>query len=734
MADIEIIADATSVKEATNEVNRLRSAMQKVNKSVNTAKATTQYKKVKSTVQQYSKSLTNNATTAKKASASQENLTKDVQQQAKATKTATAAQQRYNNTLKKGQNQYSTYNTATYQANQKTKRFASVGLQQAGYQVGDFAVQLQGGTNAAVAFGQQGSQLLGIFGAFGAVLGAVLAITTAVVAPMLDSADAGGKMADEFQNLKAQLKPIEPLLSSVKAAANGLKEAFFDATNSVLNNLDRVLVYAGTLATFFAGKWVTSFVAARVATLSLSGALVTLRATITSLLARTGIGLLIVGAGELTLRFTKLVSATGGFGNALTLLGTVAKGVWEGIKTSATAIPPALSSVWGRVKSDFLSLVADLAGTWAGFLESLSMKGSVESFNRNTGEWKTVKSPFGKFFEGASGSAKQASEDFQKASEAASIAADTMSTISGGRLTSGMVESGEALDKLRAAMKKADEEGKRINIRDWFGGVGAGEDSEGGGSTTKDSLEAFRKQLDLQEQLIGKTSERKRILKELGVEFVRQNPQIVEGLEAQIQQIDEMTERENQIKKLGELIKSSLGDAFMSIVDGSKSAGEAFKDMARLVLKQAFEMMVIKPLLDSLFGGGSSGGGSGFFSALFNANGNAFNKGQQLTAYANGGVVNSPTVFPMANGAGLMGEAGPEAIMPLKRGKNGKLGVESSGSEKPVVINQSFNFSANGDESVKRIIAQAAPDIANLTQKQIMDERRRGGAMKSTFG
>lgn len=80
----------------------------------------------------------------------------------------------------------------------------------------------------------------------------------------------------------------------------------------------------------------------------------------------------------------------------------------------------------------------------------------------------------------------------------------------------------------------------------------------------------------------------------------------------------------------------------------------------------------------------------------------------------------------------LMGEAGPEAIMPLKRGPNGKLGVEASGGQQ-VVVNQSFNFAANGDESVKKIIAQAAPQIAQMTQKQIMDSRRRGGQMKAAF-
>jgi len=49
-------------------------------------------------------------------------------------------------------------------------------------------------------------------------------------------------------------------------------------------------------------------------------------------------------------------------------------------------------------------------------------------------------------------------------------------------------------------------------------------------------------------------------------------------------------------------------------------------------------------------------------------------------------------------------------------------------------IVENFNFSANGDDSVKRIIQQEAPKIANYTQQQILDQRRRGGAMKSTFG
>lgn len=67
-----------------------------------------------------------------------------------------------------------------------------------------------------------------------------------------------------------------------------------------------------------------------------------------------------------------------------------------------------------------------------------------------------------------------------------------------------------------------------------------------------------------------------------------------------------------------------------------------------------------------------------WFAGLFGwANGGAFINGMPVTAFATGGVVSSPTLFPMRNGMGLMGEAGPEAIMPLRRGSDGRLGVSA---------------------------------------------------------
>ena len=51
-----------------------------------------------------------------------------------------------------------------------------------------------------------------------------------------------------------------------------------------------------------------------------------------------------------------------------------------------------------------------------------------------------------------------------------------------------------------------------------------------------------------------------------------------------------------------------------------------------------------------------------------------------------------------------------------------------------VTVVQNFNFQANGDDSVKKIIAQSMPAIVNASKQGVMDARRRGGAMKNTFG
>jgi len=77
--------------------------------------------------------------------------------------------------------------------------------------------------------------------------------------------------------------------------------------------------------------------------------------------------------------------------------------------------------------------------------------------------------------------------------------------------------------------------------------------------------------------------------------------------------------------------------------------------------------------------------------------------------FAKGGVVSQPTNFPMSGGMGLMGEAGPEAIMPLTRGPDGRLGVQSAGGSRPVtvVMNISTPDVQGFQRSQSQIAAQA---------------------------
>jgi len=134
-----------------------------------------------------------------------------------------------------------------------------------------------------------------------------------------------------------------------------------------------------------------------------------------------------------------------------------------------------------------------------------------------------------------------------------------------------------------------------------------------------------------------------------------------------------------------------------------------------------------------LLGIGGSGSGTGFQGATgdagnfqwASANGNVF-AGRGISAYS-GQIVSSPTLFsagngPMkfADGAGLMGEAGPEAVMPLTRTKNGKLGVATSSGSQPTVVNVApqyvfNNADPNVEARLRQQIAQSAADTQQKT-------------------
>ena len=86
-----------------------------------------------------------------------------------------------------------------------------------------------------------------------------------------------------------------------------------------------------------------------------------------------------------------------------------------------------------------------------------------------------------------------------------------------------------------------------------------------------------------------------------------------------------------------------------------------------------------------------------------------------VVPFAGGGVVSTPSYFPMGRNVGLMGEAGPEAILPLQRSADGRLGVAASGSGAPVSI--VFNVTTQDAASFRKSEAQVAGMLARAVSR-----------------
>jgi hypothetical protein len=191
------------------------------------------------------------------------------------------------------------------------------------------------------------------------------------------------------------------------------------------------------------------------------------------------------------------------------------------------------------------------------------------------------------------------------------------------------------------------------------------------------------------------------------------------GAETAYGYIVEMVEGSKDI--LSDELFSLMQDGFTSVQDIFEDLGDAFKRMIdRMVsdfLAAQFNQLIFGQLAGAGgIGGSSLGTGGGLLGGLFDlvlggltggaavpAMGNAivgpefalFAKG---AAFANGTIIDKPTLFPFANGTGLMGEAGPEAIMPLTRTASGELGVKTSGDGRTTEVKNTFHINVSAPD------------------------------------
>ena len=128
---------------------------------------------------------------------------------------------------------YNAFGAAADKSTTQVRRFSQAGVQQVGFQLGDLAVQLQNGTHFLTAFGQQGSQLLGIFGATGAILGAVVAGAAALGTVFLKMRDTAGTLTEELDDLEESLETLDGFAISNQQRFDELTETYGRATEQV---------------------------------------------------------------------------------------------------------------------------------------------------------------------------------------------------------------------------------------------------------------------------------------------------------------------------------------------------------------------------------------------------------------------------------------------------------------------------------------------------------------------
>ena len=278
---------------------------------------------------------------------------------------------------------------------------------------------------------------------------------------------------------------------------------------------------------------------------------------------------------------------------------------------------------------------------------------------------------------------------------------------------------------------------------------------------------------------------------EMRVRIKQQNPEATESQLGDLFKTEQTATKAEELKTQMQGVASTIGDAFSTafqgIINGSmsvqdalggmfKSIGESFVKMAAEIIAKQIVLITLGFIMKALglIGGIASAGnaagaaafspsnaagfdaipgqafslpqlsgtmidGGGIGATAFAgplaggfAKGGAFSNG--VRRFATGGIVNGPTLFPFADGGamqmGLMGEAGPEAIMPLQRGADGSLGVRAAmggngmGGSSSSVLNMSFETSTiNGVEYVSR-------DQLELAMAQTRRQASRDGANK----
>ena len=706
-------------------------------------------------------------------------------------------------------NQYGTYSIT---AGKKLNTF-NMRVQQTGYQLQDFVVQLQSGTSFFTAFGQQGSQLAGIFGPAGAVFGAVIALGSAL-----------GGLAYAAITGKEALKDLGDASSDLESSVSGLENAYSNLDNSEF--FDKF----GSLKTTFEDlNSLTISLAENISNLEAASAIKAVAATVTeggpSVFRPAAMGGLSINdmlmAGGIGKAQTKAAAA----GVSESLGGVVSAGQVEVYFKQFEKLADGPVEQLRDKMLEFLNVVKESPkGLGEANLEGLNLLQTLDAVTQSLGrqialtdgsaqaikdsaqaeadlldEVEDLYALMSKEEKDRAKAQKQAAKEAKKyaAGEAAMLkilkkraddrnkAEITFLKI----MQASMNERQKGLDAekriddlIKGRVSKMHEQAALMISEGAYRKAGADE-TYIQNELEKKKLELYIKQEKLnddqaeslrlalealqdQEQTLKRINieEQARLsLQSLQVKAIEESPagqalrkygargtrsdkdpifgtgpregesiydtdKTNKAIKETIDLTRELTDTQKQQVAIADSVSGAFGDFFMGLVDGTTSAKDAFRSMAADIIQQLYRILVVEQLVKSI-----SGAITGAFTpAPYAGEGTAppvAPRGNLLNLDGGGYTGSGP------RSGGLDGKGGFMAMLhPRETVVDHTKGQSAGGT----VVNQVFNISANTSDDTKRLItqtiAQASPAIINQSVGAVMNQRRRGGAMKSAFG
>ncbi|QNQ62241.1 phage tail tape measure protein [Brucella sp. 6810] len=578
-----------------------------------------------------------------------------------------------------------------------------------------------------------------------------------------------GKLRDEADSMPATIGDAFTLIANsflqtigVFDQANNLSGRLAETLVLLADNMDRVVAYAVAAGTAFAIMYVGSLLRAVTVTVAFERSLLALRAT----LLRTGVGVLVVALGELIHLLVQARQNTDSWSAAWQRFGQAfSMGIYA-LQTVFRGLVLSLRGMWEEFLAFMLQSTSEALSNFGVSFDVSEQVKSLQSAARQSREGAKIRfedageafrqayaqinsKGAGPDLSGDGGLGAKLTEVDKAVAKARKAYEDLMLTAKG-RVDQMKLEAetagltGIAQDTLRFKLELLQEvEKKRLNL------------SAAQRKTLLDQVDAYEKyataaaKAKLQQDLLFERQQMGRSSIDQTIASALQGA----GLPIDLNSFEAGLIRTNEQLKI---TKEQFGDTFRGffsdLSNGTKVLDALFNGLSRIADKLI--EMAADNLASAAFGGLFGGGGGGFLGGLFGGGGGTgyFPPAPSMSGglYAKGGVFSSglssfsgnftnqvvsrPTMFAFAKGVGLMGEAGPEAIMPLSRGADGRLGVQNFGSGasrsgSPAEESRTVVRVDLGPDLVGQILEQSGKQTVSIVQrrdKEMQSARRNG--------